>query len=137
MRFCIQDGDEASQEISERLSTIQAFVNNAKAAMAEGDNAEISQQLDNITNEVMNTVIALQFFDRISQRMDHAVQAIEAIGDAASEKSKTLDQRFTMDDERILYNALVEGCTVDQALERASQKLDATIESHGSDIELF
>lgn len=137
VRFCIQDGDEASQEISERLSTIQNFVNNAKAAITEGNNADVTQQLDSITNEVMNTVIALQFFDRISQRMDHAVQAIEAIGDAASEKSKTLDQRFTMDDERILYDALQEGCTVDQALERASQKLDATIESQGSDIELF
>ena len=138
IKFCNQDGDEASKEISERLSAMQAQVNEAKALLDDSDNATaVSEKLDGMSMEIMNTVIALQFFDRISQRMEHAVESIEVISDAASEKAKTLEQRFTMDDERILYDALLEGCSVDEALERANLRLNDTIESHGTDIELF
>jgi len=136
VKFCIQDGDAASEEISKRLSAMQAFVNEAKALLESGgDSIDVSEKLDNVVTEIMSTLIALQFFDRISQRMEHAVDSIEAISDAASAKSKTIDQRFTMDDERILYDALQEGCSIDEALLRANQKLDDTI--HGTDIELF
>lgn len=138
IKFCIQDGDAASKEISERLATMQSCVNEAKSLLESGKSSEeISQNLNNVSSEIMNTVISLQFFDRISQRMEHAVESIEAIADAASVKSKTLEQRFTMDDERILYDALLEGCSVDEALDRANQKLNDTIDCHGTDIELF
>ena len=138
IRFCIQDGDAASEEISDRLSSIQALVDQAKEQLSAAENTnEINEKLDSIALEVMNAVISLQFFDRISQRMEHAIESVEVISDAASEKAKTLDQRFTMDDERILYDALLEGCSVDEALEKANQKLNDTIDCQGTDIELF
>lgn len=138
IQFCMQDGEAAAKEISERLTTMQTFVEEAKTAIANGEsNDTLNIKLDSITSEIVNTVITLQFFDRISQRMSHAVETVEAISDAASEKSKTISKRFTMDDERILYEALLDGCTVEEALERASKKLTDTIECKGSDIELF
>lgn len=138
IKFCMQDGEAASKEISDRLSLMQSFVDEAKHAVKKAkDTEEVNLQLDLLGAEIISTVIALQFFDRISQRMSHAVESVEAIEDSASLKAKTIDQRFTMDDERILYEALLEGCTVDEALERASQKLTDTIDCKGSDIELF
>ncbi len=138
IQFCMQDGEAASKEISERLTAMQGIVDEAKAAIINAESSEVlNTKLDSITSEIINTVITLQFFDRISQRMSHAVETVEAISDAASEKSKTISQRFTMDDERILYEALLDGCTVEEALERAAQKLTDTIDCKGSDIELF
>lgn len=138
IKFCVQDGDNASKEISDRLTTMQAQVNGAISLLGSDDHAiAIGGKLNDLSSEIMNTVIALQFFDRISQRMEHAVESVEAISDAASEKSKTLEQRFTMDDERILYDALLEGCSVEEALDKANQRLNDTIESNGTDIELF
>jgi len=146
IKFCIQDGDVASKEISERLSSMQSLVNETKRILKNTNSAtietaenvsDVGDKLDEIATEIMNTVITLQFFDRISQRMEHAVESVEAISDAASIKSQTLEQRFTMDDERILYDALLEGLTVDEALDKANQKLSDTIECKGTDIELF
>jgi len=141
VKFCVQDGDDASREISERLAAMQTCVSEAKALLVSSDNSvsmnELSEKLDTMSDEIMNTVMSLQFFDRISQRMEHAIESVEAVSEPASEKAKTIEQRFTMDDERILYDALLEGSSVDEALDRANQKLNDTIESHGSDIELF
>ncbi len=141
IKFCVQDGDSASKEISERLSAMQSQVNEAKALLEKSSDSEntavVTEALNGMSSEIMNAVIALQFFDRISQRMEHAVESVEVINDASSEKAETLLHRFTMDDERILYDALLEGCSVEEALNRANQRLDDTIESNGSDIELF
>lgn len=137
-RFCIQDGNKESQEISERLAVMQSLVHDTKALIEDpSDDEDIGERLEELSAEIMEAVISLQFFDRISQRMEHAVESIEAISDPASIKLKSPEQRFTMEDERILYDALMEGCSVDEALDRANKRLHDTIESHGSDIELF
>ena len=94
--------------------------------------------MDSALAEVVDAFMQLQFFDRVSQRMDHAVQSIDVLLDPIQALSKPMEMRFTMEDERDLYKALMDGSDVDGAVEAATNQLNNRLDkSDGDDIELF
>lgn len=147
IKFSMHDGDRASQELSVRLANIQRCFDEISAHLntddqADGEkkpeiNVEAAQQsIQGGISEIMNCLIELQFFDRISQRMDHAVQSLEA--ESADEPvKKRVGNIFTMQDERILYAALLEGHSVDDAVQKANADLINVVNLDEDDIELF
>lgn len=150
IKFSMHDGDRASQELSVRLANIQRCFDEISNQLETGEQAagessgeinaidkEAAQQsIQSGISEIMNCLIELQFFDRISQRMDHAVQSLEA--DSADEQTqKEVANIFTMQDERILYTALLEGCSVDEAVQKANADLINVVNTDEDDIELF
>jgi len=137
IKFCVQDGDRASQELSIRLSNIQAQLSTLELKL-DSDLSKEEAKL-NITlamSELLKCFIELQFFDRISQRMDHAIQSIEA-GDLEESAQGSVAQCFTMEDERILYTALLDGESVESAVQKANAKLVNIVSDAEDDIELF
>lgn len=132
--FCRQDGDFSSKDLSDRLSKIQSQLNITRNQVKRNrvDAYTIEQNIQGAMDELMEAVVSLQFFDRISQRMEHAISSIEAIF-----KPSQIRERFTMEDERILFDTLAEGLSVDAAVAAAMHRLESTMEKKGTDIELF
>lgn len=137
IKFSMHDGDRASQELSVRLANIQQSFTDISVNLDSEMNADDAKQsIQQGISEITSCLIELQFFDRISQRMDHAVQSLEA--DEQSEPvKKGVADIFTMQDERILYAALLEGRSVDEAVQKASADLINVINTGEDDIELF
>ena len=131
--FCIQDGNIASEDISERLTGIQAKMQEIQTKLCENEETmPMSMEVASLLGNVSEALIALQFFDRVAQRMEHAIAVIEGV-----QSTKDMCKRFTMEDERSLYEALVKGANVNQAVNIAKQTLVAAIQKKGEDIELF
>lgn len=139
IKLCLHDGEDASQVLSVKLSNINAQLNSLKIKLDEG--METDSMRDNVNiaiQELVQAFMELQFFDRISQRLDHAAHSAELVVDPAADLDIPIYDRFTMEDERVLYNALLEGARPDEAVEKATEKLDDTLDkSSGDDIELF
>ena len=137
IQFCIQDGDRASQELSVRLSNLQSQVSTIQLKLdSDIDKEEIKINFDLAMSEIMQCFIELQFFDRISQRMDHAIQSVEA-GEQSDSVQAAVVNSFTMEDERILYDALLEGDSVDSAVQKANAKMITVVNDEDDDVELF
>lgn len=138
IKFSMQDGDRASQELSIRLSNIQAQLSTLELKLdSDLDKEDVKLNITLAASELLKCFVELQFFDRISQRMDHAMQSIDAelMDDATQSK---IEQCFTMEDERVLYTALLEGETVDSAVQKANAKLINVVNNDDDDdIELF
>ncbi len=137
IKFSMQDGDRASQELSVRLANMQQCLEQIEAGLASDSGADdIKPSIAQGLSEITSCLIELQFFDRISQRMDHAIQSLDAeFEDEITQKS--IEGIFTMQDERILYSVLLEGRSVEEAVELANANLLKVASSSEDDIELF
>ncbi len=139
VRLCVHDGDEASSVLSVKFSNLNAQLNNIKLKLQEGMEAEsVLQNVDIALNELVEAFMQLQFFDRVAQRLDHAAQSAELIDDPMEAMPRPMSSRFTMEDERILFEALQGGASITEAVALATSKLDDTLDKSGEDdIELF
>ena len=137
IKFCMQDGDRASQELSVRLSNLQSQISTIELKLdSDLGIDEVKVNLEIAMSEILQSFIELQFFDRISQRMDHAIQSVQA-GEMDDAAQAGVANIFTMEDERILYDALLEGESVDSAVQKANAKLISVVKDVDDDIELF
>ena len=103
-----------------------------RCAMAQGD--------------VQQSIVAFQFYDRLSQRLDHVRDALDRLSSLVSDRRRLFNpaewdrlqveirSRYTMREEQEMFEALLRGDTVDQVLEkRRGQRAADTLD----DIELF
>ncbi len=150
IRFCMEDGENASRDVTSRLANIQMELVAAQDKLAtEGaDKDAIIRSLADIQRELNEATIAMQFYDRLSQRMDHSIQCLKMLRETPSyteAEAKVRQQAaltvlynaLTMEDERVLYRAIERGEAVEEAVRQAAVNLDQG-SAHGSDdIELF
>ncbi|MCB1774115.1 MAG: hypothetical protein KDI88_10900 [Gammaproteobacteria bacterium] len=95
---------------------------------------------------IQQSIIAFQFYDRLSQRLDHVRFALDSLSSLVSDKSRlfnpdqwnqlqqTIRSRYTMREEQEMFEALLEGADVDEALEIVRSRLN---QGDIDDIELF
>jgi hypothetical protein len=99
------------------------------------------------SDKVQAAIIAFQFYDKLTQRLDHVGMSLssltELISDPASLYSPpqwvTLQQKirdkYTMEEERRMFDQVLSGVAIDDALKTFNQEI-----SHGNkddDVELF
>lgn len=95
---------------------------------------------------IQQSIIAFQFYDRLSQRLDHVRYALDALAALVSDKSRLFNptewdalqqqirSRYSMQEEQDMFEALLRGASVEQALELVRERLR---DGELNDIELF
>jgi len=90
------------------------------------DNAETSNQ--DMQSTINESIEAFQFYDRISQRLDHIARGLERMCEVVSDTSKRNDPNawqaiqtevkssYTMEAERIMFEHILKGASVKEAL---------------------
>ena len=123
--------DELKQDISSHsIETIQATVD--KIA-------------NDICNRVNDGIIAFQFYDRLSQRLDHISQSLDGVSGIISEPQKRnhpeewrnlqkkIRLKYSMEAERKMFDAIMSGKKITEAL--TMYKQDQSFQE--GDVELF
>jgi len=111
-----------------------------------------AQQLE---ENVLSAVIAFQFYDRISQRLDHVCNSLDRLGGLISKPESlynpqewrqlqdSIKSSYTMEAERIMFEYILRGHSIQEALSiyRHHFDLDSKKEkkedSDGDEVELF
>lgn len=108
-----------------------------------------------VIGETMHTaIVAFQFYDKLTQRLSHVASSLGTLADLVSDVRRLynpyewlgiqekIKSRYTMEEERLMFDAMMEGKSVKQALaiymramEEKRQKVAAG--SDEEDIELF
>lgn len=107
---------------------------------------------DGLTDKVQQAVMAFQFYDRLSQRLDHASHNLEKIGHLIANSGERYEEKawrkaqeeikssYTMEAERIMFEHIMRGHSVAEALEIYHHQFTKTEEENfdtDDDIELF
>lgn len=121
----LSDGGESVSELTE------SFIELAKTFKELADHkTDIDKtDLNEIKHQIEQGIIAFQFYDRISQRLDHVSNSLRNMGTIIGDKSQRDDpkawqsfqndiqSKFTMESERALFEQILKGVPVEQALE--------------------
>lgn len=105
-----------------------------------------------LSGKIQQAVIAFQFYDRLSQRLDHASSSLENIGhlianseqryeeDAWRKMQENIKSSYTMEAERIMFEHIMRGHSVAEALEIYQHQFNKTEDETfdtDDDIEFF
>lgn len=115
---------------------------------------KINTLAHNISGEMQRSIVAFQFYDRLSQKLSHVNESLRQLSDLIGDRTRLYDpnewlliqsrirSNYTMECERMMFDQIMQGADLDDALElyrhqfeHAQRVTDATEED--DDIELF
>ncbi len=109
-------------------------------------------------SEMMHSaIIAFQFYDKLTQRLNHVTGSLGSLADLVNDQRRLynpyewlgmqekINSRYTMEEERLMFDAIMQGKTVKQALaiyvqaieDRKQKTADSSSGGDEDDIELF
>lgn len=122
------------------LSTDDLF---EKYNISKDDQKTVVESCQQVAGKMQQAIVAFQFYDTLVQRMDHVVNSLSILGDLVGDPSRlyspqewralqeVIRSRYTMEKERELFDAILNGEDMIEVLERMHQVTKT------DDIELF
>lgn len=101
-----------------------------------------------VSVQMQQAIVAFQFYDRLSQRLSHVCRSLEGLSGIVSDPAQLYNPhawhglqqkiraKYTMEDEKLMFDTLLETGNVQEALNRYVEKKHQAAASD-SDIELF
>lgn len=133
--------------------TVAALVDTAETSNAK---AAIIGSCSTVSEMMLSAIIAFQFYDKLTQRLSHVTGSLGSLADLVNDQRRLynpyewlgmqekIKSRYTMEEERLMFEAIMQGKTVKQALaiyvQAIEERKQKTVESGGDDeddIEMF
>jgi len=155
----MSDGEKSITELTESFTFIanqlKEVIDESPAKEGNEDTSELqSMKLSaaDIHKQIMNAIIAFQFYDRLTQRLDHVKRDLGWLSELVSDPQQLFNpscwsklqhdimSNYTMEEERIMFQHIMDGATVEEALaiyqHHFTEKADED-DGSGDEIELF
>lgn len=136
--------------LADTLQLIEAAVDTLPDTVGNGlVKSEIQTNTRFVTEKVHHAIIAFQFYDKLVQRLDHVCQSLGGLSAIVTDRSKLYDpkswvglqdqirSKYTMTEERAMFDAVMHGKSVEEALEEYMDVRMKEVEESGGEIELF
>lgn len=155
--FSMRDGEKSVNALTDSFTSMSETMALLEASTREVFEqhdvdselkADVKQHCASIAEKTTQAIIAFQFYDKLTQRLDHVVDSLsklsELVGDQgrlySPQEWQTLQQlicsKYTMAEERELFEAIMRGEDVQLVMARM-QALTDQMSSAEDDIELF
>jgi hypothetical protein len=158
---CMKEGDQSVNQLTDSFTDL---ANHSQEIISEAQNLDINipheanirknmlQAAEGLSGKIQQAVIAFQFYDRLSQRLDHASHSLEKIGHLIADPDERYQESawrnvqedikssYTMEAERIMFEHIMRGHSVAEALEIYSHQFQDQQNDNfdtDDDIELF
>ena len=150
----MSEGDESVEALTDSFTTMAGTIQMIEKSFDEQKD-NISENLKDavagshaLHDKVHTAIIAFQFYDRLVQKLSHVNHSLEALTDLLGCKERLYNphewmalqekirSRYTMESERLMFDALMHGKSVQEALHQASEHEHSAKKEHG-DIDLF
>ncbi|MDH5601081.1 MAG: hypothetical protein OEY78_07225 [Gammaproteobacteria bacterium] len=138
IKHAMTDGDDSvsilSQSFIDMVKSAQQITNDAKDIEASPARDKIDKECMEISRQIQNSVIAFQFYDKLSQRMGLISEALNSLTEVLKDSSKTHEQeewknlqdtirlKYTLDSDQEMFDAVINGMSIEEALKIAVEK---------------
>jgi hypothetical protein len=111
--------------------------------------AEIQDGARQVSQKVHHAIIAFQFYDKLVQRLDHVCHSLSELSEVVrnteriynpqewSALQERIRSKYTMAEERSMFDAVMAGATVQDALKNYMAERMQKVEESSGEIELF
>jgi aminopeptidase N len=151
--WSMRDGDESVNSLTTSFTTmvenaqaIEAALDEIPAGMARDLIAGHAASILSRTNEA---IIAFQFYDKLTQRLNHLTHALDDMGSLIgtpqrlynpfewSQLQQMIRSRYTSKLDQDMFDSVLAGEPIERVLELAQQQNRSREEQDGGEIELF
>lgn len=157
----MKEGDQSVNQLTDSFTELashsQEIIEEAcKLDQSIAHEAKIRKNMltaaEGLSGKIQQAVIAFQFYDRLSQRLDHASHSLEKIGHLIADPEERYQEgawrnvqdeiksSYTMEAERIMFEHIMRGHSVAEALEIYHHQFSKDEEESfntDDDVELF
>jgi hypothetical protein len=147
-------GDDSVDALTDSFTTMAGNIQSIQKIiedLPESVDSEISDKIgdkcDSLKDQVHKAIIAFQFYDRLIQKLTHVSHSMDTMADLIFDQTRLFNplewtalqekirSSYTMESERLMFDALMQGASVQEAMEQAEQQ-DGT-QGQTGDIDLF
>lgn len=126
----LNDGGDSVAELTESFTNLADTFNQIMDQSSDFQETNLSS----IKHQIEQGIIAFQFYDRISQRLEHVSNSLESMSTLISDNDKRdckeewrvfqeeILEKFTMESERELFKLIISGKGIDEALRKIKSK---------------
>lgn len=154
--LALREGDDSVEALSNSFTSMVGSVSTI-AAMAKGVECSgerdasaiqtIKQNCELVGTQMQAAIVAFQFYDRLSQQLTHVTHSLESLGELVGSQErlfnpyewtglqKKIRSRYSMQEEQDMFDALLAGATINDALRLCKEKM--ATKDRSDDIELF
>ena len=150
----MSEGDESVEALTDSFTTMAGIIQMIEHSFEEQTDSVSADLKDAIAgshclhDKVHSAIIAFQFYDRLVQKLSHVNHSLEALSNLIGDKTRLFNphewmalqekirSRYTMESERLMFDALMRGRSVQEALQEAARYEHSAGSEHG-DIDLF
>jgi len=138
----VGDGS-GSEELKDALAALEESI------LPEQETLDtLSMNCMTASMQMQDTIIAFQFYDRLSQRLHQIVKSLTAMSQLIADRQRlhnpyewvelqeNIKSRYTIEADRIMFDALLAGAEISEALDIANQ-YEVEEEGEEDSIELF
>jgi predicted methyltransferase MtxX (methanogen marker protein 4) len=136
--------------MADTLASIDIALNTLPDTVGNGMvKAEIQDNARQVAQKVHHAIIAFQFYDKLVQRLDHVCHSLSGLSGLVSDTGRLYNpaewsslqelirSKYTMVEERGMFDAVMAGATVQEALKDYMTTRMQQVEDSGGEIELF
>ncbi len=148
----MHDGEESVGKLGNSFTTmgsetfiIKEIVENNKEKFSEDDYQALQEKCANLNQQIQSAIVTFQFFDRVSQQLDHVCYSLDSLSEIVSDQSKLyhpyewnalqnqIRSTYNMDRQREIFDQFMEGVSKEELIEKLKEKG----EDEASEIEMF
>ncbi len=149
IQHSLRDGGESVQTLTDSFTSMVGnarVIELAAASLPQSDGkASIVSNCAAITEKINEAIVAFQFYDKLTQRLEHVAHSLDALAALVAEPQRLynpfewrglqekIKSKYTVAADRRMFEAILGGASVEQALALAERE-NARKEE---DIELF
>lgn len=139
---------DATDEQATMISELTGLVDEMNTALLSNPKDQIAESTQRASTLIQETIVAFQFYDRLSQRLHQIVNSLGMMSQLFADKQRlhnpyewaelqdSIKSRYTIDADRIMFDALLAGASIEEAVGIATDYEDDN-ETPETEIELF
>lgn len=147
----MSDGDKSVNTLVDSFKLMvehMDLINEFIYDLEPGNKKELAIKHCNTTKEQIQTsIVAFQFYDRLQQSLSHIVESLKGLSQIVEDSDRLYNpsewkkfqvdirSRFTMESEKAMFDAILQGKSIDEAIQLAV-KVDLA-DKADDDVELF
>ena len=147
----LKSGDESVNTLADSFTSMVGEVETIAAAAKQleenKEKSTISQSCQAVSEQMRATIVAFQFYDKLTQRLTHLSNSMEALANlVATPESlynpyawrglqERIKSQYTVESDKAMFEAILNGKSVQAALQSSQQASEPHTKS--DDVELF
>jgi len=148
----MHDGNQSVDTLASSFTELASIMAELSQDLNQLPESELKEKMtfstSRASNNVHSAIMAFQFYDKLSQRLNHVSNDLSALTELIGEPStlysppawKALQdkirEKYTMEEERTMFDQVLSGISIAEALEHYKSAMDAK-DKADEDIELF